>query len=111
MPEEKRSHPRTLLSAPLKCTCFPKGEERRTFSIDSISLNVSDSGMSFYSDMDLSSCSKVEIITSGAGAQHRTGRIVWCRPLQDLGIYRVGVSFKHEDLEMAPLEEEPVCLP
>jgi len=108
--EEKRTHARSPISIPLKCTCFLKGDEHRTFSIESISLNVSDSGISFYSDLNLTDCRKVEIRGTSFTEQPRTGRIMWCRLLQDIGIYRVGVSFKHEDLEMAPLEEEPVCL-
>jgi hypothetical protein len=110
MQDERRTFPRNILSLPIKCTCFLKDEERGTFSIESITLNVSDSGISFYSDTDLSGCSKVEIRGSSLLEQPRAGRIVWCNLLQDLGIFRVGVSFKHEDEELAPLEEEPLCL-
>lgn len=101
MKDERRSHQRRSLSEPVRCVCFLRSDEDRGFLIDSITMNVSDSGVCLCADINLLGCSKIEISGRGEWTPPRTGRIMWCRKAEDVGVYMVGVSLQHEDVELA----------
>lgn len=107
--EEKRSYPRTTLNVPITCDCYLKYDQK-VFSINAVTLNMSEAGISFYSDVNISHCYRVDIKGTLGNEHPKTGKVAWVKLLEDLGIFRVGVSLKHGDEEMAERERRSLCL-
>ncbi len=101
--EERRNDGRTNLSVPVSCKCFFNPKDEKGLPIESVTLNVSDSGLCLYSVSDLSRCYKIEVHSVNGVPRH--GKVVWCRPSGDLGIYQAGISFRHEDDELVLRKE------
>ncbi len=98
--EDRRSHPRTCLAVPLKCLCRLKEDENLSMSVDGVTADISDTGIRFYTERNLSDCSKIEI-RSGTWSGAKKGKIMWQAIMADMGIYQVGVSLQHEDQQFA----------
>ena len=98
--EDRRSNPRTCLAIPLKCLCRLKEDEDLSMSVDGVTADMSDTGLRFYTEKNLSDCSRIEI-RSGSWSGVKKGKIMWQAILTDMGIYQVGVSLQHEDMEYA----------
>jgi hypothetical protein len=81
---------------------FESRKARPPVSLASVTINVSDSGICFYSDRNLSECDKVEVRERGSRVA-RSGKVIWCGRHEDLGIYLVGISLKYDDREFAGL--------
>lgn len=96
--EDRRNTIRSGLSMPVDCTCYFRKDPHESISLASVTLNVSDSGICFYSERNLSECDKVEVRQRGSRFA-RTGKVIWCGRNEDLGIYLVGISLKYGDLE------------
>ncbi len=104
--EERRSYPRTCISIPIKCLCRFKEDDNLSLSLDGVTADLSDAGISFYTGKNLMDCSKIEI-RSANWSRPKKGKIMWQMTMPDTGLYRVGVSLQHEDLEYA-VREEPL---
>lgn len=100
MQQEKRSHIRSGISLPVRCVCYYREDESLSFTADATVLNVSDTGLCFYCREDLSECQKIKVF-GGMWDKPVIAKIIWNQKLEDTGIYVVGASFQHEDLEYA----------
>lgn len=104
--EEKRSYQRTCISIPVKCLCRFREDEDLSLSVDGVTADMSDGGLSFYTGRNLMDCSKIEIRSTGWN-KPKKGKIMWQKISPDMGIFRVGVSLQREDLQYA-VPEEPL---
>lgn len=102
--EEKRSFPRTCMAVPVKCLCRFKEDENLSLSVDGVTADMSDTGLSFYTGKNLMDCSKIEI-RSANWSGPRKGKIMWQAVAPDTGVYKVGVSLQYEDMQYATLDE------
>ena len=98
--QDRRSNPRSCLAVPLKCLCRFKEDEDLSISVDGVTADISDTGIRFYTEKNLSDCSKIEI-RSGNWRGAKKGKIMWQAILADMGIYQVGVSLQHEEPQYA----------
>ncbi len=98
--EDRRSHPRTCLAIPLKCLCRFKEDENLSMSVDGVSADISEAGLRFYTEKNLSECSRIEIRCAHWSGPKK-GKIMWQAIMADMGIYQVGVSLQHEDTQYA----------
>ena len=104
--EEKRSYPRNCIAIPIKCLCRFKEDENLSLSLDGVTADISETGICFYTERNLADCSKIEMRSSN-WSKPRKGKIMCQMTMPDMGIYKVGVSLQHEDLQYAT-REEPV---
>ena len=101
---EKRSCPRTCISIPVKCLCRFREDENLSLSVEGVTADISDGGLSFYTGKNIMDCSKIEIRSTGWNVPKR-GKIMWQKVAPDYGIFRIGVSLQHEDMQNATLGE------
>ena len=98
--QEKRIHPRTCISIPVKCLCRFKEDEGLSLSVEGVTADMSDGGLSFYTAKDIKECSKIEIRSTGWSGPKK-GKIMWQKMAPDFGIFRVGVSLQREEPQYA----------
>ncbi|MDA8325016.1 MAG: PilZ domain-containing protein [Nitrospiraceae bacterium] len=89
---ERRRHKRDLTTVPMSYTAFPpegagpqKGE-----ATNGITLNVSDTGICFYTQCLIEEGVSVVITSNAIWDEPKRGTIKWCRKITD-ELYRVGV--------------------
>jgi hypothetical protein len=87
---EKRKEKRNIITVPVECKSLAPG---KTFSAKGISINISPSGLSFYTHKRLEEGSSLSVSGPDLWAAPREGAVVWCSRIIG-GLYRVGMALQ-----------------
>ena len=87
--KERRGEKRNLISLPVT---YSFSDKQKTASNDGTAFDLSDSGMSFYTNIPIYEGVNLQIHTQIWNSP-KTSIVKWCNQ-KYLNIYRVGVSFK-----------------
>jgi hypothetical protein len=90
----RRREERHFLSAPIECE---PTQNHTVEEFKAISVNVSDSGMCFYTNSDLYDGLSLKITSARIWDAPRMATVRWCRKLIE-GLYMVGVSLTPEHI-------------
>ncbi len=85
---ERRKHPRTPYSNVIKFCVNPRCPYA---SLDGVTINISDSGISLYTSENLQK-GDVIIIQDTLPVKYRKATVIWVKEYQ-WGLYRVGLMF------------------
>jgi len=93
MSEERRRDRRDLITVPLNFSYSFKDrdEKEKSFTTNGISLNVSPSGMCFYTHMPLDEGTVIHLSSKAIWETPMKGAVKWCRKITE-ELYRVGVE-------------------
>ncbi len=88
---EKRTEKRKLITTPVQCLNYNQ-EGGAGFSARGITINLSDSGMCFYTHKSLEEGAQVLISGSNIWNNPKKADVRWCKKIMG-GLYRVGLTF------------------
>ncbi len=93
MPEERRRQRRDLITVPINYsyTYITDQDNIKSVSTSGITLNVSDSGMCFYTNVPLQEGKEINIFSKAIWENPKKGMVKWCRKITE-ELYRVGVT-------------------
>ncbi len=86
---EKRRHKRDLVTVPVS---YSPAQASGAQAANGITLNISDSGICFYTQNRLEQGTILHISSRAFWEEPRTGTVMWCRKITE-ELYRVGVIF------------------
>ncbi len=94
---EKRRHKRDLVTVPVSYSPAPAPVSGRPSgagaqAANGITLNISDSGICFYTQGRLEQGTALQISSRAFWEEPRTGTVMWCRKITE-ELYRVGLTF------------------
>lgn len=89
MTSEKRKEKRSIVTHPVDCS---SELDSGPLSAKGITLNVSPSGVSFYTHSSLEEGLKLKVSGDQIWDKPREGEVRWCRKIIG-GLYRVGIMF------------------
>ena len=92
---ERRRGKRDLTTVPMSynVTAASRTQPGKGGAANGITLNISNSGICFYTQICLEEGISVDITSRALWEQPRHGTVKWCRKITE-ELYRVGVSFE-----------------
>jgi len=98
MSEERRRDRRDLITVPLNFSYSYKDQEEKvkSLSTNGISLNVSSSGMCFYTHMLLDEGTDLSLLSKAIWEIPKKGVVRWCRKITE-ELYRVGIQLREQE--------------
>jgi hypothetical protein len=88
MTEEKRRQRRELITVPVNYS-YVSGEPEAS-ATSGITLNLSDTGMCFYTHMPLAEGAPLKVSSTAIWEEPRPAVVKWCRRITE-ELYRVGI--------------------
>ena len=90
---EKRRHKRDLVTVPVSYSLAGAPDaEASGHAVKGITLNVSDSGICFYTQSRLDQGITLYLSSRAFWEEPRKGTVMWCRKITE-ELYRVGLTF------------------
>ncbi len=91
---EKRRHKRDLVTVPVSYSLALAAEAEAPggHAANGITLNISDSGICFYTQMRLEQGATLYVSSKAFWEEPRKGTVMWCRKITE-ELYRVGLTF------------------
>lgn len=90
--QEKRDRKRDLITVPVSYSySIQEQGQIKSFTMNGISLNVSDTGVCFYTHIRLEDGTALNVYGRALWDGARKGNVQWCRKITE-GLFRVGVQ-------------------